>query len=119
MRAATASHRIGTLICVLLSTVASVAAPGPAASADTKNAISQERVCRDVARSGSRIMDRVCGAPAAVQAYVRQDFYAKASDPLLQTPSGGTAFCWTLHEDGAWDKPCPKQRPAKPTKTGQ
>jgi len=63
-------------------------------------------------------MDRVCGAPSEVQAYVRQDFYAKASDPLLQTPFGGTAFCWTLHKDGTWDKPCPKERPAKPTKTG-
>ena len=118
MRAARASHRIGTLISVLLSTLASAVAAGPAASAETKNATPQELVCRDVARSGSRIMDRVCGAPAEVQAYVRQDFYAKASDPLLQTPSGGTAFCWTLHKDGTWDKPCPKERPAKPTKTG-
>ena len=118
MRAATASHGIGTLISVVLSTFASVAAPGPAVSAETQNAASQERVCRDVARSGSRIMDRVCGTPAQVQAYVRQDFYAKASDPRLQTPSGGTAFCWTLREDGALNKPCPKDLPTKPTKAG-
>jgi hypothetical protein len=114
MRAATASHGIGTLISVLLSTFTFVAAAAPGASAET-NAASQERVCRDVARSGSRIMDRVCGTPAEVQAYVRQDFYAKTSDPLLQAPSGGTAFCWTFHKDGTWDKPCPKERPAKPT----
>ena len=116
MRAATASHGIGTLISVVLSTFASVAAFGQAVSAETQNAASQERVCRDVARSGSRIMDRVCGTPAQVQAYVRQDFYARTSDPLLQAPSGGTAFCWTLHKDGTWDKPCPKDRPRKPMK---
>jgi len=119
MRAATATYRVATLISVLLSTLTSVAVPGPAASAETTDATAQERVCRDVARSGSRIMDRVCGTPAEVQAYVRQDFYAKTSDPLLQTASGGTAFCWTFHKDGTWDKPCPKERPAKPTKTGQ
>jgi len=114
MRAAT-SYRSGTLIAVLLSAL-TVAAPGPAASAETENAASQERVCRDVARSGSRVMDRVCGTPGEVEAYVRQDFYAKASDPLLQTPSGGMAYCWTLRRDGTLDKPCPKQQPAKPTK---
>jgi len=114
MRAARASYRIGTLISVLLSAL-TVAAPGPAASAETENAASQARVCRDVARPGSRVMDRVCGTPAEVQAYVRQDFYAHASDPLLQTPSGGMPLCWTLHRDGTLDKPCPKQRPANPT----
>jgi hypothetical protein len=118
MRAATASYGIGTLISVVLSTFAFVAAPSPAASAETQNAASQERVCRDVARSGSRIMDRVCGTPAQVQAYVSQDFYAKASDPRLQAPSGGSAFCWTVRKDGTWDKPCPKDPPTKPTKAG-
>jgi hypothetical protein len=32
----------------------------------------QEPVCRDLARDGSRIMDRICSTPAEVQAYVRQ-----------------------------------------------
>jgi hypothetical protein len=113
-----ASYAIGTLMAALLSTLVSVAAVGPAVSAEAEKAASQEPVCRDIVRSGSRIKDRVCGTPAEVQTYVRQDFYAKTSDPLLQSPSGGAAFCWIFHKDGTWDKPCPKERPVEPTKVG-
>jgi hypothetical protein len=117
MRAKAASYAVGTLISVLLSAFVSVITPSPAVSAQPEKAALQERVCRDIARSGSRINDRVCGTPAEVQAYERQAYYAKASDPLLQSPSGGTAFCWTFHRDGTRDRPCPKQRPAKPGNT--
>jgi hypothetical protein len=107
MRAATASVTISALLCASVSAV-----PGPAAA---EKIASQERVCQDVARPGTRIMDRVCGAPAEVRAYVRRDFYAKSSDPLLQSPSGGFASCWMFLKDGRWDKPCPAERPTKPS----
>ena len=71
MRAATAS---GTLISALLWTFVS-AVPGLATA---EKIASQERVCQDVARPGTRIMDRVCGTSAEMRAYVRQDFYAKS-----------------------------------------
>jgi hypothetical protein len=108
MRAATAS---GSLISALLWTLVS-AVPGPATA---EKIASQERVCQDVARPGTRIMDRVCGTSAEVRAYVRQDFYAKSSDPLLQSPSGGFALCWMFLKDGSWDKPCPAEQPTKPS----
>ena|SRR5690349_22107652 len=99
---------IAALAVALAGTAA--AAPGPTASAKIEPA-TQERVCRDVARSGSRIADRVCGTPAEVQAYMRQDFYSKSSDPLLQ---GGVARCWMVNRDGTLGKPCPPERPVKP-----
>jgi hypothetical protein len=103
----------GALISALLWTLVS-AVPG---AANAEKIASQERVCQDVARPGTRIMDRVCGTPAEVRAYVRQNFYAKSSDPLLQGPSGGVAQCWML-KDGRWDKPCPAEQPTKPSTPG-
>jgi len=101
---------VAALAFALVGTAA--AAPGPTASAKIEPP-TQERLCRDVARSGSRIADRVCGTSTEVQAYMRQDFYSKSSDPLLQ---GGVVRCWMLNRDGTLDKPCPPQRPVKPEK---
>ena len=101
----------GALISALLWTLVS-AVPGPATA---EKIAPQERVCQDVARPGTRIVDRVCGTPAEVQAYVRQATYAKLSDPSLQSASGGVAQCWMLKKDGRWDKPCPAEQPTKPS----
>jgi len=111
MRAKTTS---AALISAFFWTLVS-AVPGPATA---EKIASQERVCQDVARPGTRIVDRVCGSPAELQAYVRKDMYAKLSDPSLQSASGGVAQCWMLTKDGRWDKPCPAEQPTKPSTPG-
>jgi hypothetical protein len=84
-----------------------------AAEDQTSATASQERVCRDVSRPGSRIMDRICGTPSDVKAYMQRDWEAKASDPLLISPSGAAPRCWWTHREGkpAW-QPCEKLPPA-------
>jgi hypothetical protein len=90
-----------------------IASSTSAAGEETSATPSQERVCRDVSRPGSRIVDRICGTPSEVKAYLQRDWEAKASDPLLVSPSGAAPMCWTHREgDPAW-QPCEKLPPAQ------
>lgn len=105
--------RSSRLLALSAFAVVVVASSAPAAGEQTNATASQERVCRDVARPGSRIMDRICGTPSEMKAYVQRDWEAKASDPLLVSPSGAAPMCWTHREgDPTW-QPCEKLPPAQ------
>ncbi len=105
--------RCRRLFALSAFTVVGVAGSALAAGEKTTATPSQERVCRDISRPGSRVMDRICGTPSEVKAYVQQDWEAKASDPLLATPSGQAPMCWT-HRNGdpAWQR-CETLPPAR------
>ena len=101
------------LLALSAFAVVVVASSARAAGEQTNAAASQERVCRDVARPGSRIMDRICGTPSEVKAYLQRDWEAKASDPLLVSPSGAAPMCWTHREGDASWRPCERRSPAQ------
>jgi|SRR3954470_944127 hypothetical protein len=90
-----------------------VASSALAAGEQTSATPPQQRVCSDVSRPGSRIMDRICGTPSDVKANVQRDWEAKASDPLLVSPSGAAPMCWTHRGDKPAWQPCEKRPPAQ------
>ena len=105
--------RYRTLLALSAFAVIGVASSALAAG-ETTVTPSQERVCRDVSRPGSRIMDRICGTPSEMKAYLQRDWEAKASDPLLASASGAAPMCWTHREgDPRW-QPCEGLPPARP-----
>jgi len=101
---------VGPLVFVAFSTLALAAGAPAVAEAEQPDQVrQQERVCGDFPSPGSRIAKRVCGTKSEVAAYARQDFEARAMNPL----TGGGGLCWRT--DGKrWTEPCSGKTPTLP-----